>query len=60
VKTAVSLCSTDGPEIAEIAKMLGAERRLFDPAPLASDSARSIDVVLHALDNLPEDYDAVV
>ena len=54
------ICSTDGSEIAEIARRWGAEAPFLRPAPLASDTARTIDVIFHALDNLAEDYDTVV
>jgi len=54
------ICSTDAPQIAEIAKNWGADTPFFRPALLASDAARTIDVVFHALDCLPEAYDTVV
>jgi N,N'-diacetyllegionaminate synthase len=54
------ICSTDGSEIAEAARHWGAEVPFLRPASLASDSARTIDVVFHALDCLGEDFDTVV
>jgi CMP-N,N'-diacetyllegionaminic acid synthase len=47
--------STDDPEIAAIAREYGAEVPFMRPPALATDDARSIDVVLHALDRLEED-----
>jgi CMP-N,N'-diacetyllegionaminic acid synthase len=44
------LVSTDDPAIAEIARSAGAMVPWLRPAELASDSATSIDVSLHALD----------
>ena len=52
--------STDDDEIAEISKSLGAEVPFKRPAELSSDQTLSIDVVLHALDVLEEDFDAVM
>lgn len=44
--------STDDAEIAEVARQHGAEIPFLRPAELASDTAASIDVVLHAVDAL--------
>ena len=52
--------STDDDEIAEISKSLGAEVPFKRPAELSSDQTLSIDVVLHALDVLEKDFDAVM
>ena len=52
--------STDDDEIAEISKSLGVEVPFKRPAELSSDQTLSIDVVLHALDVLEEDFDAVM
>lgn len=54
------VCSTDDPAIAEAARAWGAEIPFTRPAELASDTARSIDVVFHALDALRQRFDAVV
>ena len=51
--------STDDDEIAECARIYGAETPFIRPADLATDSARAVDVVLHALDQI-RDADAVV
>lgn len=51
--------STDDHEIADTARRWGADVPFIRPAELASDTARGIDVVLHALRELP-DFDAVV
>jgi N,N'-diacetyllegionaminate synthase len=53
------VCSTDDPVIAKVAVAWGAEIPFLRPAELATDSAASRDVVLHALDQLGEDFDAV-
>lgn len=44
------LVSTDDEEIAATSRQLGAEVPFLRPPELASDTARSADVVLHALD----------
>lgn len=44
--------STDDPEIAQVARQSGAEAPFLRPAPLASDTASTLDVALHALDYL--------
>ena len=51
--------STDDDEIARVAEACGCEVPFRRPAALASDTAKSIDVVLHALDQLPN-HDLVV
>jgi N-acylneuraminate cytidylyltransferase len=51
--------STDDDEIARVALACGCEVPFRRPAPLASDEAKSLDVVLHALGHLPG-YDIVV
>lgn len=51
--------SSDDDEIMEAAKMWGCEVPFRRPPELASDTSTSIDVVLHALDQLPG-YDFVV
>lgn len=55
--------STDGEDIAAIAKQYGAEIPFMRPDNLSSDTALSIDVVLHAIDFLSEsgrDYDLLL
>lgn len=55
--------STDGEDIAAIARQYGAETPFMRPDNLSSDTASSIDVVLHAIDFLSEngrDYDLLL
>jgi CMP-N-acetylneuraminic acid synthetase len=47
--------STDDEEIAQAARQAGAEIPFMRPAELATDTASSIDVVLHAVDTLYPD-----
>lgn len=51
--------STDVEEIAEVARRAGCEVPFLRPAALATDNATSIDVVLHALDQVTP-HDIVV
>lgn len=44
------IVSTDSSEIAQAARAAGAEVPFMRPAELASDSAKSIDAILHAID----------
>jgi len=55
--------STEDPEFASIAKAAGADVPFLRPAELASDTASSIDFILHTLDSLAtvgENYDYLV
>lgn len=55
--------TTDSEEIAAISAEAGAEIRFLRPSELATDTASSQDVMIHALnfyENLNGDYDAVV
>ena len=52
--------STDDPELADIARAEGCEVPFLRPAELASDTATSAAVVLHALEQLGDRWDAVV
>ncbi|MBX9268139.1 cytidylyltransferase domain-containing protein [Chromobacterium violaceum] len=57
------VCTTDDAEIRDIALAYGAQVPFLRPAHLASDSASSIDAILHAVDYLAErgeHYDYVV
>lgn len=57
------IVSTDSLEIIKIAKSQGIEVPFIRPAELANDTAKSIDVVIHAVNKLHEhgrSYDAVV
>ena len=53
------VCTTDDPAIAEAAREWGAEVPFLRPAELATDTASSVDVVLHAIRTLGAE-DAVV
>jgi len=56
------ILSTDDESIAKVAKKIGLEVPFMRPKELADDSAKSLDVVVHALDFLEqrgEFYDAV-
>lgn len=55
--------STDSEAIAGVARTYGAEVPFYRPAELATDGAKAVEYVLHALDTLePQDgpYDAVM
>ncbi len=52
--------STEDEEIAEVARLCGAEIPFMRPGELASDTASGVAPVLHMLDTLPEKYDYVV
>ena len=54
-----TIVSTDAPEIADVAVKAGAEAPFLRPAELASDTASSADVVVHALEQCPG-YDYVL
>lgn len=54
------VCSTDDPAIADAAREWGAEVPFMRPPNLATDEALSIDVVIHALDQMGEVFDGVV
>lgn len=54
------IVSTDNPAIAKISKKYGADVPFMRPAELATDKAKSIDAVFHALFSLSEKYDYVV
>jgi len=62
---AVTRCivSTDDAEIADVARQWGADIPFMRPAAFATDTAKAIDYVLHALDTLQaqgERYEAVM
>lgn len=52
--------STDDPELSAIARAEGCDVPFLRPDELASDTASSAEVVLHALAQLGTDWDAVV
>ena len=54
------LVSTDDPETARISKELGALVPWLRPSELSSDTANSIDVILHAVENLDIKFEHVV
>ena len=57
------IVSTDSEEIGEMAKKFGAQVPFIRPAHLSSDTAKSIDVVIHAVEFLKEqgkNYDAFI
>ena len=54
-----TIVSTDCPQIAQVARAADAEVPFLRPAALASDTARSVDVVLHAIDWLAAHEGAV-
>ena len=58
------MVSTDSEEIAVVAKNSGAKVPFIRPAKLATDTAQSLPVILHALEYMEKDsgfiYDAVV
>jgi N,N'-diacetyllegionaminate synthase len=53
------VCSTDDAVIAEAAAAWGAETPFVRPAELATDDAKTVDVVIHALDTLDGSFEAV-
>jgi N-acylneuraminate cytidylyltransferase/CMP-N,N'-diacetyllegionaminic acid synthase len=58
-----TIVSTDDAEIAEVARRWGADVPFMRPAELATDTAKAIGYVVHALDTLSaqgEDYDAIL
>ena len=57
-----TIISTDSEEIAKVAEQLGIEVPFIRPAALATDTASSIDVVIHAVNFLSgekRNYDAI-
>lgn len=55
--------STDGDKIAEVAKEYGAEVPFLRPDYLASDTAKTIDCVMHCIEelqNMGDNYDYIV
>lgn len=50
------ICSTDSPEIAQIANYYGAETPFLRPRELATDTAPKIPVIQHALRFCEEEY----
>lgn len=54
------ILSTEDPEIAEVGRASGLEVPFLRPPELATHDAKSIDLVLHALDTLDGEPDAVM
>ncbi|PIC88551.1 acylneuraminate cytidylyltransferase [Sporosarcina sp. P21c] len=54
------IVSTDDEEIAAIGRKWGAEIPFLRPAELATDEAKTIDAILHAIKSLREKYDYVI
>lgn len=54
------IVTTDCEKIAEVSKLYGANVPFLRPANLATDEAKTVDAVLHTLDNIKEDYDYIV
>ncbi|MBE3142426.1 MAG: N-acetylneuraminate synthase [Planctomycetes bacterium] len=54
------VCSTDDASIAQVAQEWGAEVPFIRPASLATDEAKSLDVVLHALEVIGDEFEAVI
>ena len=54
------ILSSDDEEIINVAKKFGCEVPFVRPKELAQDETRSIDVVLHTLKTLEENYDYVI
>ena len=53
------IVSTDDKDIADIAKEYGADVPFMRPIELAGDEVTSVEVVLHLLENLQENYDYI-
>jgi len=54
------IVSTDDIEIAECAEKYGAEIPFLRPPNLATDFTSSNDVILHAIENIHDNYDLLV
>ena len=54
------IVSTDSSEIKDISESYGAEVPFMRPKKLSQDNSLSIDLVIHAIQNLKENYDYVV
>jgi len=55
-----TIVSTDDPEIRDLAVKLGGDVPFLRPAEFATDHAETIDVVLHAMSAVEDEYDAVM
>lgn len=54
------ICSTEDSEIAQVAIKWGGEVPFMRPAELASDTAKSVDVVIDVLDKIGDEWKAVI
>jgi CMP-N,N'-diacetyllegionaminic acid synthase len=54
------IVSTDSKEIADVSKLNGIEVPFIRPENISDDSAKTIDVVNHALDEITESFEAVM
>jgi CMP-N-acetylneuraminic acid synthetase len=54
------IVSTDDEEIAKFAESFGVEVPFLRPAELSGDSSATIDAVLHALESMRDEFDAVM
>lgn len=54
------ILSSDDKEIIEVSKSFGCEAPFIRPVELALDHTKSIDVALHAIDQLKDEYDFLV
>lgn len=54
------IVSSDSPEIIQVAQRFGAEAPFVRPESLSRDDTPSMDVVIHALDTLHEEYDYLI
>ncbi|MGM0582193.1 MAG: cytidylyltransferase domain-containing protein [Bacteroidota bacterium] len=54
------IISTDDTDIAKVAYNLGCEVPFIRPKELAKDDSKSIDLVFHALKNIPNKYDYII
>ena len=55
-----TIASTDSAEIASVCREHGAEVPFIRPASLAQDDTATLPVLLHALEQLAESYDAIM
>ncbi len=55
-----TIVSTDDAEIADVARSHGGDVPFLRPSPMASDTAPIIDTIIHAVDNVAEQYRYIV
>lgn len=54
------ICSTDDQDICDVAREYGCDVPFMRPSALATDSATSLDTVVHAIENSGDEYDIIV